>query len=208
MKILVPATLALLLVSAILSNTVLFRQAVQGTTDLTRGLPGSLGAWHVIDESTPSENEFQGLETRDMIKRVYSDGQHSIELVVAYIAHSSRKSAHAQEACLRGSGTQVGTIFRKQLERSPVSATVIEINSANRVAWVYYWYKMGSEFTSDYLKSSFKMFVGGLLGRKAGGTSLIRLLTPSYKGEKPEAIHARLESFTAVLLPELQARLP
>ena len=207
-KALIPISLALLTAGAVLSNTVLFRQVVQGNTDLTRHLPDSFGPWHAIENLQPSPEEFQGLETRDIIKRIYSDGSNQVELVVAYIAVSSRKSAHAQESCLRGSGAQVGTIFTKRLSTAPVTATVIEINSANQTSWVYYWYKMGNEHTSDYLKSSFKMFLGGLGKKGSQGTSLVRLLTPSYRGENTTEIHGRLESFAALVAPELDKRLP
>ena len=100
-RILIGAALALLAASAALSNTVLFRQVVQGRTELTRGIASRIGAWQLIDEQPASASEVQGLETSDIIKRTYSDGRDYMELVVAYIAHSSRKSAHAQEACLR-----------------------------------------------------------------------------------------------------------
>jgi hypothetical protein len=95
------AALLALAAGACVSNLSLFRQDLQGTTDLTRLLPMRMGAWTAIGDSPATESEIRGLETRDVIKRTYSDGRDVVELVVAYIAHSNRKSAHAQEACLR-----------------------------------------------------------------------------------------------------------
>jgi EpsI family protein len=200
--------LALLAACAALSNTRLFRQEVQGTTDLTRGISANLGEWSLIGESPASASEVRGLETRDVIKRTYTNGQDVIELVVAYIAHSSRKSAHAQEACLRGSGALVGRIESRQLEKSPVLAKSISIDLQDRRQQVYYWYKIGGSYTANYLSSSLKMFFGGLMGSKNHGATLIRLLTPVKKGENQSAVDERLEAFTARLLPELERCLP
>jgi hypothetical protein len=52
------------------------------------------------------------------------------------------------------------------------------------------------------------MFLGGLFGQKQQGASMIRLLSPDTKGEKPEHIQARLQTFTHHLLPELEKNLP
>jgi EpsI family protein len=204
----VAMSFALLAVSTWLSQGRLFRQEVHADTALTRGLPSQIGKWRQVSENEVSAAEIRGLETRDIIKRTYTDGNSYIELVVAYIAQSNRKSAHAQEACLRGSGALVGSLERRNLRDSPVHATIISIDNGQGRSWVYYWYKIGDQYTSDYLKSSFKMFLGGLVGGKSHGASLIRLLTPSRKGEPETAIHLRLEDFTRSLLPELGSRLP
>jgi EpsI family protein len=141
-------------------------------------------------------------------KRIYSDGRDHVELVVAYIAHSSRKSAHAQEACLRGSGAMVSKVESRQLERSPVLAKSIVLEHANARHQVYYWYKIGRIYTADYLSSSLKMFFGGLFGGGRHGAALVRLLTPVRKGEDQAQVDRRLEDFTAQLLPELERHLP
>lgn len=201
-------TLAALAVSAGLSNTLLFRQAVQTASDRTRFISGSLGPWTLVDEVRPTPGEIRGLETRDVVKRIYSDGRSSIELVVAYIAHSSRKSAHAQEACLRGAGALVGSIESRRLAKSPVLAKSIGLDMKDHRQQVYYWYKIGNLHTADYLVSSLKMFLGGLAGGDGKGASLVRLLTPVSKGENQAAVDARLEDFTAFLVPELERLLP
>ena len=203
------AVLALLALSAFLSNTVLFRQTVLGNTDLTRTIPARLGAWEMIDEAGATPSEVRGLETRDVIKRTYSDGRSQVELVVAYIAHSSRKSAHAQEACLRGAGALVGSIHTERLAKSPVEAKVLSIDLRGRRDWVYYWYKIGDVHSAEYLMSSLRMFLRGLVGSQGGGgTTLIRLLTPEGGGEAPSHITERIEDFTSHLVPELQKTLP
>ena len=200
--------LAVLAASAWVSNGALFRQVVHADTDLARGIPSELGAWRAVQEAQASASEIRGLETKDIVKRTYTDGSHSVELVVAYIAQSNRKSAHAQEACLRGSGAMVGSVDRINLNALPVRATVISIESGNSRSWVYYWYKIGNTYTSDYLKSSLMMFMGGLVGKKTHGASLIRLLTPSPLGESEAEAQQRIDDFTRLLLPELEARLP
>jgi EpsI family protein len=201
-------TVAVLALSAWASNSSLFRQVVHSETDLARNIPATLGDWREVDESPASASEIRGLETRDIIKRRYSNGSQVMELVVAYIAQSNRKSAHAQEACLRGSGALVGSVTRRNLKNLPVYATVISIDNGNNRSWVYYWYKIGTTYTSDYLKSSLMMFMGGLVGKKTHGASLVRLLTPTEKGEPEALVQERIEDFTRVLLPELEKTLP
>lgn len=202
------AALALMACGAWLSNTVLFVQTVQGNTQLTRNIPGRLGAWNLIEETPPTASEIQGLETRDVIKRTYSNGSDYIELVVAYIAHSSRKSAHAQEACLRGAGAMVSDIGMRRMTRVPVEAKSIAIDLQDRRQRVYYWYKIGRTYTADYLGSSLRMFLGGLVGKKSQGASLVRLLTPERRGESLDQVNGRLEDFSAQLIPALEATLP
>lgn len=203
------AALAALAAGAVLSNTVLFRQSVQGDTDRARHIPAQMGAWSLIDETPASESEIRGLETRDIIKRSYAKGPHQVHLVVAYIAHSSRKSAHAQEACLRGAGAMVGRIESRRLSRSPVLAKSISLDLQDHRQQVYYWYKIGPAYTAEYLESSLRMFLGGLAGsQKPQGASLIRLLTPVRKGESQAQVDERLEDFAFNLLPELERLLP
>ena len=206
--ILLGAALALLAVSAALSNTKLFRQTVQGHTNLTRNISPRIGAWQLVDEQTATRSEIEGLETLDIIKRTYSDGRDHMELVVAYIAHSSRKSAHAQEACLRGAGAMVGTIASVSWEGGRVGGKLISIDLQTRRQWVCYWYKIGTTYTSDYLSSSLRMFLGGLIGDKHQGAALIRILTPERPGESRRQIESRMQDFTHFLLPELENHLP
>ena len=203
------ALFGLLIFAAFLSNTVLFSQGIKGQTDFTKLISEQLGPWRIMDHGIPSDQEYRGLETRDVIKRTYSDGEHLIELVVAYIPESNRKSAHAQESCLRGSGALVGSIQRKNLPRIAVDATVISIEHGQSKAWVYYWFKFGSEHSSAYLKANFKMLLAGLKGGKAPtGASLIRLHALQTRGEPGEKVQRRLDEFAAVLVPELNLRLP
>ena len=202
------AALGLLAASAVLSNTVLFQQVVQGRTELARGISQRIGEWELVDEHAATPSEVRGLETSDIIERTYSNGRSYMELVVAYIAHSSRKSAHAQEACLRGSGALVGSIGDVTWEDGRVRAKLISMDIRNRREWVCYWYKIGDTYTASYLSSSLQMFLGGLVGHKAQGASLIRLLTPESQGESQEQIQARMQDFTKALLPELQKNLP
>ena len=202
------AAFVILALSAALSETVLFRQAVQGDTRLARNISPQIGNWHLVDEQAASASEVRGLETRDIIKRTYSDGRNYMELVVAYISHSSRKSAHAQEACLRGSGAMVGTIGDVAWEAGRVQGKLISIDVNNQREWVCYWYKIGHTYTADYLASSLRMFLGGLIGEKQQGASLVRILTPETRGESPQQIEVRMRDFTRALLPELEKNLP
>ncbi len=193
-----------LALSGTLTHLFLFKQPVRSETDFTNNIPKQLGSWTMVSQTAPSESELRGLETTDIIKRVYSDGNRYMSLVVAYISRSNRKSAHAQEACLRGSGAHVGSLQKVRMENNPVDATVISIDHQNMRSRVYYWYKIKDQYTSDYLQSSFKMFLGGLFGQKSEGAALIRLLSPENKSESPEAAKEKFENFTSVLLPALE----
>jgi EpsI family protein len=202
------AALLALAATAALSNSILFRQVVQGNTALTRNIGQNIGAWRLVDEQPATASEIQGLETRDIVKRTYSDGRNSIELVVAYIARSSRKSAHAQEACLRGAGALVGSIGDVRWADGRVRGKLLSIDMQNRRQWVCYWYKIGPTYTADYLSSSLRMFLAGLVGRKNQGATLIRILSPEMPGQSQNAVQARMEDFTRGLLPELEKWLP
>jgi len=94
------------------------------------------------------------------------------------------------------------------MTQSPVMAKLISLDIQNHRQWVCYWYKIGTTYTAQYLRSSLMMFVGGLTGQKHQGASLIRLLTPERSGEKREQVQERMEDFTKFLLPELEKALP
>ncbi len=202
------AALIALGLSALLTQAILFKQVVQGHTDLTRQLPEQLGDWVTVQTFSPSPQEIRGLETQDMIRRVYSNGRLSVELVVAYIAHSSRKSAHAQEACLRGAGALVSQIDDIHFETPAISGKRIHLQFQNHKQWVLYFYKIGDLYTADYLWSSWLMFFGGLAGKEQKGTALIRLTTPEYPGESLVVATERLRQFSELIIPTLQATLP
>lgn len=209
MKRLFPwAALLALALSAALTQAFLFKQAIQGHSDFTQHLPEQLGPWTAVQTISPSAQEIRGLETEDMIRRVYSDGRQSVELVVAYIAHSSRKSAHAQEACLRGAGALVSQIDDIRFESPAISGKRIHLQFQNHKQWVLYFYKIGDLYTADYLWSSWLMFFGGLTGQEQKGTALIRLLTPEYPNENPAVVTERLRQFSLLLIPALQTALP
>lgn len=192
----------------VITQLFLFKQPIRHQSDLTRTISNQLGPWHLVREKTPSAAEYEGLETTDIIKRNYFNGENTIELVVAYIPRSNRKSAHAQEACLRGSGAMVSGIKTGLLKNSPVIATQISIDHRNQQSRVFYWYKIGNTYTSEYLKSNFLMYLSGILGRKQKGAALVRLLTSKNPGENEEKANERLEDFTKYLLPELTSKLP
>lgn len=200
--------LAILAGSAVITQAFLFKQVIQGHSDFTRNLSPQLGAWRSIRDMPISQTEIIGLETQDIKRSVYSDGMHSIELVVAYIAHSTRKSAHAQEACLRGAGALVSHLETVKFQDPAISGKLINLQFQNQKHWVLYFYKIGPHYTADYLRSSWLMFFGGLTGQEQKGSALIRLLTPEKPGESQETIQERLRQFSALLIPELEAKLP
>jgi len=198
----------LLILSGALTHAFLFKQPIRAHSDLTKNISKTIGPWSVIRENKPSDAEYEGLETTDIIKRHYFDGQNTIELVVAYIPRSNRKSAHAQEACLRGSGAMVSQIETKKLQKAPVIATKITIDHHQQQSRVFYWYKIGNKYTSEFLKSSFRMYLAGLWGQKQQGAALVRLLSPTSSSERPEQVNQRLEEFARLLIPELEKKLP
>lgn len=207
-SLLTAASLALLALSAFLTHAALFKQNVQGNSNFTRLIPPMVGEWQLIDEYPASPSEIQGLETSDIIKRAYANNGKQVELVVAYIAHSNRKSAHAQEACLRGAGAMVGSVEMVRLKTIPVQAKVLTIDLRDRRQWVYYWYKMGSLHTAEYLLSSLRMFLNGLFSKEPQGTTLVRIMTPEGRGEDAESVSLRMEDFARNLVPLLEMHLP
>ncbi len=198
----------LLIVGAYLSHFVLFQQPIRVDSDYTKNIPQTIGRWSLIDVSTPSESEYRGLETKDIIKRTYSDGNQYIELVVAYIAHSNRKSAHAQEACLRGAGAMVGSIEHRNIANNAADVTSISVDYAQHKAWVYYWFKMGHLHSSRYLNLSWKLFLAGLLHGGHQGSALVRLLAYQNPMDNKADVQKHLEDFAENLIPVLNQTLP
>ena len=208
-KVSVAIALIFLALSAILTHKFLFKQTISEASSLTQNIPKQIGRWTSMYSSKPSQGEINGLETTDILKRNYFDGVTPIEVVVAYIAKSTRKSAHAQEACLRGSGSEVSNITIKRMDKIDVTSTRIEMEFRDRKFLVNYWYKSGNLYTSKYLESSLIMFWNGLFGGESKGTALVRLSLPIPAHSKSvNETQAILEEFTSYLIPELERYLP
>lgn len=205
---------ALLTVAAALALTAfagyffLFRQTIQASTHFTLMISPQLGPWTALREGKVSAGEIRGLETSDVIRRHYRRGPSVIEAVIAHIPISNRKSAHAQEACLRGSGAMVSRLEKVSFPELPLKATHIEMDYAGRKVTVLYWYKFGHDHTSDYIRSIALMSLSALKGDGPRGSTLIRLLTPRGENETPDQALARLREFSRPLIGELNDKLP
>ena len=136
-----------------------------------------------------------------------------VNLYVAYYASQrTGEAAHSPNSCLPGSGWRVEQIGERVLASVHRSGRALRVNRAivrqgtDRLL-VYYWFQeRGRDITNEYLVKWY-LVMDGLLRDRTDG-ALVRLVTPLGENEKAAEADARLERFSAAVVPLLRRYLP
>ncbi len=193
-----------------LSWLLYFRQENQADTVDINKFPKTIGTW-VAKELPITKEEFAILETRNAFARKYTnsvDGS-SVTMFIVY-SQTNRKVAHPPEVCYTGSGIAVQAAPRNQFsvkyKNLPIIANVLRLNKENLDQMVFYWFKVGKDFTASYWKQQGLIALHTLLGQKTS-SALVRLSTDIIENDKEKASKT-LRTFTDVITQQLFAYLP
>jgi EpsI family protein len=201
-------TAGLLMTTFVLLHSVSHGEAIVPHNAL-RELPYALGSW-VGKEQPLEERIVQAVGVSDYTNRIYSSQQDGFaQLYVGYYASQrTGDTIHSPKNCLPGAGWDpIQSGYARILVPGGRQIMVNEyvIQQGLDKALVFYWYQgRGRVIASEY-SGKFWMVADAISRNRTDG-ALVRLVTPMNDGE--EKARARLESFTQLVFPQLDALIP
>lgn len=203
--------ICLILGGSVIISWILFsKQIIQDDTVHVADFPKSIGTWSSIDLTIPKD-DLAILETDNAFARKYTNSldKRDVYLYIVY-SQSNRKVSHPPEICYTGSGLTVTHTARDSIQVGVKNLTI----PANRLKLIkgdfehmsFYWFKVGDQFTANYLKQQALIALNTLIGRKSS-TALIRISADIVNGEEGKTIES-IKAFTNVIAPDLFSYLP
>jgi len=176
-------------------------------------LPLHLGAWagqeYALDQQT-----LDILGPGEFLLRDYEDAsqpQLPIGLFIAYFpSQKAGDTIHSPNHCLPGAGwvptlRQLAQISRPDGSSFPANRYVVS-KEGNRQLVLYWFEAHGRAVASEYWAKYYLVADSVRMNRSDGG--LVRLMSPMYPGETPDAAQARIMKVGSQLLPLLDNCLP
>jgi len=158
------------------SWSVFFKEYKQQDTVNIHRFPREIGEWKSSDLPI-EEDAYAILETRNVFTREYKSPRGKEVYLMLVYSQNNRKVSHPPEICYTGSGV---SILSNQLVKIPLNSKVsIKVNrlfveQGNTQQMMYYWFKVGDTFTSNYWKQQLLIVWKTLLGKPAS-SALIRV---------------------------------
>lgn len=169
--------LILLLIGAgIISWFLFFKEYQQQDTVNIHRFPKEIGDWKSWDLPI-SEDVYAVLETRNVFTRQYKNSAGKEAYLMLVYSQNNRKVSHPPEICYAGSGVSIlsnepAYIKLNSGKSNKVNRLFVEQGDTKQL--MYYWFKVGDSFTSNYWKQQFLIVWKTLLGKSAS-SALIRI---------------------------------
>ena len=176
-------------------------------------LPLQIGGWTGIDQPIDQQT-LEILGPGEYLIREYENASQPQPAVNLYIAYFSTQKAgdtiHSPNHCLPGAGWVPTS--RKMIQLTapdgfsfPVNRYVVSKSGERQL--VLYWFQAhGRAVASEYWAKYYLVADAIRLNRSDG--SLIRLMSPMYRGETPEAAQTRILQLGSQVLPLLDKYIP
>ncbi len=170
--------------------------------------PKELGEWKSEDIYL-DERTYDVLETRNVLARNYKSSRGNVYFFIVF-SETNRKVSHPPEVCYEGEGTEVSEKGSFALDmpelKEPLSINKFIAQKGNQKELVFYWYKAGDKFTSNYLKQQVRIMLGQLVGKRMSG-ALIRISVPLIDNNESKAFETFRE-FSSSAVPLILKSLP
>lgn len=196
--------IALFFMAGFVSWGMYFKTYVQSDTVNIHTFPSKIGEWVAI-ELPVTEDEYAILETRNAFSRKYTNSQGQDLFLFIVYSENNRKVSHPPEVCYAGSGF---TVVKREvddvaqsLDKKPLKANKLLMELGKRQQYVYYWFKVGDDFTASYWKQQSLIAFKSLVGQKAS-SALIRI-SSHIKDQDSQSSEQAVESFSQAILPLL-----
>ena len=199
--------IGLFLLSGMFSWRLYFKVYSQSDTVDIHVFPKEVAGW-TSEEIEITDHEYDILETRNAFTRKYTNQKgREVYLFIVY-SQSNRKVSHPPEICYTGSGaTLISSVSRIiDVGDFAVRANKIFVEYGKYQQYMYYWFKVGDTFTSNYWKQQSLIAIKTLFG-KPSSSALIRL-SSTIKGDDIEEAAGDIEDFAKVITPLLFTYLP
>ncbi|MBZ5667242.1 MAG: VPLPA-CTERM-specific exosortase XrtD [Acidobacteriia bacterium] len=176
-------------------------------------LPSQIDGWTGLDQ-TIDQQTLDILGPGEYLVRDYentSQPQPPINLYIAYFpTQKAGDTIHSPNHCLPGAGWVPTSRTIIQLTRPDGSSFPVNqyvVSKAGDRQLVLYWFQAhGRAVASEYWAKYYLVADAIRLNRSDGG--LIRLMSPMYRGETPEAAQARILQLGSQFFPLLDSYIP
>ncbi len=187
-----------------------FKDYHQRDTVSVHNFPLQIGDW-TGQEIPIKDEDYAVLETRNAFVRKYTDSTgREVFLYVVY-SQDNRKVAHPPEICYTGGGAAVLSNKPAVLKIGPdrsIVANKLLIEQGKVEQILFYWFKVGNDFTPSYWKQQLLFSVKHLLGQPSS-SALIRLsATLDPDDEWGEKASRNIEDFARQINPYILKYLP
>jgi EpsI family protein len=210
--------LRFVLAAGLIALTAILLQARSRTETIPPHLPLSsfpaqLAHWDST-EIVQDDKTLAVLGPGDFLERVYQDPDGKLPWVDLFLAYFPSQRAgetpHSPQHCLPGSGWNPEENVRVTLAlpgHGPFPANRYVISKAGDRQLVLYWFWAHDRgVASEYLAKFY--LVKDAIGMNRSDGSLVRLVTPMFPGETPDAAQQRILPFTSAVVPLLDDYIP
>jgi len=212
------ATLRFVVVALLLGATAFLMQArsdneVFPPREPLSSLPNQFGPWVgqdlVIDQQT-----LDILGAGEFLHRSFenrTDPQTWIDLLIAYFpSQKAGDTIHSPNHCLQGEGWV--PIHREVVQLSRPDGTTFPANryvtsKAGDRELVIYWFQAHDRQVANEYWSKYYLVADSIRMNRSDG-ALVRLITPMYRQDTPDAAQARLMGVGSQLIPQLNRYIP
>jgi len=211
-------TLRFALVTLLIAGTAFLTQArssneVYPPREPLTSLPSQLGPWVgrdlVIDQQT-----LDILGAGEFLERNYENAdqrQPWVDLLLAYFpSQKAGDTIHSPNHCLQGAGwapVQRETIQIPRPDGSTFPANRYLITKAGERELVIYWFQAHDRAVANEYWSKYYLIKDAVQMNRSDG-ALVRLITPMFRGETPDAAQSRLLSLGNQVIPQLNRYIP
>jgi len=178
---------------------------------LLNSLPLHFGSW-TGQEFSLDQQTLDILGQGEFLLRDYEEpSQPPVGLFIAYFpSQKAGDTIHSPNHCLPGAGwvptlRQVVQISRPDGSSFPVNRYVVS-KEGNRQLVLYWFQAHGRVVASEYWAKYYLVADSIRMNRSDGG--LVRLMSPMYPGETPDAAQARVMQIGSQLIPLLDNYIP
>lgn len=195
-----------ILALAVTTPVVLYLQYLvppgQPFEDLASKVPLAIGAWHMVGERGPTEDEKRILETDAILTRTYSRGDGpNCDLSITF-ARDNRRVAHPPEICYKGAGWGVEEkeVLDLAIGGQPFYVNRLLLVRGNSRLHVFYWFKAGPSNSASYLAMQWNI-IRLHFTHRGSSSALLRVTVMCNNAEDDRAALAALREFAAVAVP-------
>jgi EpsI family protein len=213
-----PASLRFVVVALLMAGTAFLTQArsnneVFPAREALTSFPNQFGPW-VGQDLTIDQQTLDILGAGEFIHRDFenpSQPQPWIDLLIAYFpSQKAGDTIHSPNHCLQGAGwipIQRSVIQLSRPDGKTFPANRFVTSKAGERQLVIYWFQAHDrEVANEYL-SKYYLIKDSIQMRRSDG-ALVRLITPMFQKESPDAAQARLLSLGNQMIPQLNRYIP
>ena len=199
------------MVAGYLSWSLYFKVYSQSDTVDISNFPREISSW-TSEEIPLTATEKAILETDNVFVRKYTHSDSREVVLFIVYSQNNRKVSHPPEICYTGSGATILNnthdtfAFEKEGSAQSVQANHMRVEFGQKEQDVFYFFKVGDTFTSNYWQQQYLIALKSFLGEPAS-SALIRISANIDEG-KPNQSVEDVKEFARLVIPQLNQYLP